>query len=61
MSAAAQTLPTTNTGHEFDFLFGNWRVEHRQLVKRRSIGTPYRRPKGTPLAQRYAVARRRSV
>ena len=30
-------------------------------VKRRPIGTPYRRAKGTPLALRYAVARRRSA
>ena len=31
------------------------------VVKRRPIGTPYRRAKGTPLALRYAVARRRSA
>jgi hypothetical protein len=30
-------------------------------VKRRPIGTPYRRAKGTPLALMFAVARRRSA
>lgn len=46
-AAAAPSAPSAEPGREFDFLFGRWRVQHRQLVERNAGAGAWREYEGT--------------